>query len=162
MKSLPLRAGILLILGLCSLLTLGMLRMGSARTGPYLKRLVIPEYPPLSRLSESQGTVYYDITLGKDCHIAGGHGITGGPDDLQTAVAQALNFSGSPEFTSCEGAPSQVRLAFKFSLAGPAVNTWAPTVVRMRPPYFVEITTQPPDLKALGLRKLIEQMPAER
>jgi len=119
-----------------------------------LRKLVIPEYPTLARLSEKTGTVLAKISLDGECHVVAGPEVSGASPELRDSVIRTINKGQGFEVNSCKPGTNTVTLRVTFALEGQPTNQWSPTLVRFREPYTLTINTRPPDLAALGLQRI--------
>ncbi len=128
-------------------------------TFPVLEQFRIPPYPYLARLAAMEGTVEADIGIDKQCGVTG---IKIGKADsrLVEAVKRSLYGDTVPlRFSPCAiSRPMIVRILYVFSLKGQPTNRWSQTNVDVSTDggrsFYVNITTTPPDLATLGLKKI--------
>jgi|HubBroStandDraft_1064217.scaffolds.fasta_scaffold138947_2 TonB family protein len=129
-----------------------------AAEGPVFEKLTIPSYPFLARLTGAEGSVHVNLTLDPHCNI-GDIVIADGPTRLMDAVTRAIHSGGLHlAFRGCSSVHAEnIHLSFIFSLRGQPTNEWSPTYIDVHSghelSYEIEITTTPPDLRALGLEK---------
>jgi len=122
-----------------------------------LEKLRIPAYPRLARLSGIEGTVQVRLRLDSQCRITR-ISMGDGPSLLVDAVTPAVSSDEMHvHFRACAGEnETNIMLSYIFSLRGKATNDWSPTFVRVYgdgSSFTISMTTNPPDLAALGLEK---------
>ena len=162
---LGMKTRVAILMGLSALFLPWISRASPAVDFPVLEHVTVPPYPVLARLAGTEGAVLVDVGMDAQCDVTKIE-VEKGEPRLIEAVKRSLYEESIPlRFRSCAmPQPIVVHFSYIFSLSGQPTNRWSQTYVSMTTDhgksFNIEITTSPPDLRALGLRRIKRQSKA--